>query len=307
MALLIPLVFLLVLTTITAAGYVRYVRQPSLLDRLNESLDRSLLERRGGSLFERISRLLERAGDLFPLSPQEKRMTQAQLGFAGYRSESAIPLYQGVRISGAVILLAADLLLRNRVFSNHVLSMISIVGAPALGYFGPGLIVDWMAGRRADKIRYGLPDMLDLLVVCTEAGSGLDQAMMRVSVELREAHPALSEELSMVNFEMLAGKSREDTLRNLAARTREPELGKLTQILIQADRFGTSIADTLRTQSEFMRTRRRQEAQERAGKVGVKIIFPIFFFCFPSMLIIVAGPGMLLLAKTLLPMMAKAH
>ena len=138
-------------------------------------------------------------------------------------------------------------------------------------------------------------------MISTEAGCALDKALVNVSREFTSFHPAISEELTLVNMEMLAGGSRIEALRNFANRTGEEELKKLVAILIQTDRFGTSVAEALRTQSEFLRVRRRQLAEEKAGKVGVKLVFPIFFFCMPSLTIIVAGPGMLQLFKNLLP------
>ena len=148
-----------------------------------------------------------------------------------------------------------------------------------------------------------LPDALDLLVVCVEAGLGLDQAISHVSRELHLTHRAISDELGLVTLEMRAGKRRAEALRNLADRTGEAELRKLIATLIQSDRFGTGIAEALRTHSDFMRVRRRQEAEERAGKVGVKLVFPIFFFILPSMLVVSAGPAMLQVFKYLFPMM----
>jgi tight adherence protein C len=157
--------------------------------------------------------------------------------------------------------------------------------------------------KRRERLRLSLPDGLDLMVVSVEAGLGLDQAVQNVSRELTLAHPELSEELGLVTLEMRAGKRRAEALQNLAQRTGEPELRKLTSLLIQSDRFGTSMAEALRTHSEFMRTRRRQDAEERAAKVGVKLVFPIFFFILPSMLVVAAGPGLLQVFKYLFPMM----
>jgi tight adherence protein C len=152
-------------------------------------------------------------------------------------------------------------------------------------------------------LRLSLADALDLLVVAIEAGLGLDQAMQYVAKELQWSHPALSEELSLVQLEMRAGKRRADALRNLADRTGESEIKKLVAILIQNDRFGTSMGESLRNHSDFLRTRRRQDAEERAGKVGVKLVFPIFFFVLPSMLVVAAGPGILQIFTKLFPMM----
>jgi tight adherence protein C len=160
--------------------------------------------------------------------------------------------------------------------------------------------------RRQEKIKFSLPDALDLLVVCMEAGLGLDQAMVNVSRELEITHPEICQEFNLVSLEMRAGKRRTEALKNLASRAGEPELRKLVATLVQADRFGASIADSLRTHADFMRVRRRQEAEERAAKVGVKLVFPIFFFILPSMLVVAAGPGLLALFKHLFPLMRTA-
>jgi tight adherence protein C len=136
-------------------------------------------------------------------------------------------------------------------------------------------------------------------VICTEAGCGLDQALVNVSRELKNVHPAISEELALLNMEIMAGKSRAEAMRNFSKRVAEDEVKKLMAILIQTDRFGTSVSEALRTQSDYLRIRRRQEAEEKAGKVGVKLVFPIFFFCLPALLVVTAGSGMLQLIHNL--------
>jgi tight adherence protein C len=157
--------------------------------------------------------------------------------------------------------------------------------------------------KRQEILRLSLPDALDMMVVSVEAGLGLDQAIQHVGRELTTTHKELSEEFSLVNLEMRAGKRRSEALKNLSERTGEPELQKLVAILIQTDRFGTSMSESLRSHSDFLRVKRRQQAEERAGKVGVKLVFPIFFFILPSMLVVAAGPGMLQVFKQLFPMM----
>src|SRR5581483_8796236 len=184
-------------------------------------------------------------------------------------------------------------------FENPMMRLMLPVSAGGVGYFLPALALGRLVKRRHEKIRLSLPDVLDLLVICTEAGCGLDQAIVNVSRELKTVHRAVSEELSMVNMEIMAGKSRAEALRNFARRTGEEEVKKLVAILIQTDRFGTSVAEALRTQSDFLRIKRRQNAEERAGKVGVKLVFPIFFFCLPALLVVTAGPGMLQLFHNL--------
>jgi tight adherence protein C len=172
-----------------------------------------------------------------------------------------------------------------------------------MGYYFPSFMLDKRIAKRQDTLRLSLPDALDMMVVSVEAGLGLDQAIQHVGRELQMTHKELSEELSLVNLEMRAGKRRSEALRNLAERTGEPELQKLVAVLVQTDRFGTSIGDSLRAHSDFLRVKRRQEAEERAGKVGVKLVFPIFFFILPAMLVVAAGPGLLQVFKYLFPLM----
>jgi len=167
----------------------------------------------------------------------------------------------------------------------------------------PRFVLEKKVAKRQEILRLSLPDALDLMVVSIEAGLGLDQAIQHVAKELAPSHPQLSEEMQLVTLEMRAGKRRSDALRNFAERTGEAEFRKLVAILVQNDRFGTSMGESLRTHSDFMRTRRRQDAEERAGKVGVKLVFPIFFFILPSMLVVAAGPGLLQVFKYLFPMM----
>ena len=171
------------------------------------------------------------------------------------------------------------------------------------GWVLPRFFLEKKVAKRQEILRLSLPDALDLMVVSVEAGLGLDQAIQHVARELHPSHPDLSEEMSLVTLEMRAGKRRSEALRNFAERTGEAEIRKLVAILVQNDRFGTSMGESLRTHSDFMRMRRRQEAEERAGKVGVKLVFPIFFFILPSMLVVAAGPGILQVFKYLFPMM----
>jgi tight adherence protein C len=187
-----------------------------------------------------------------------------------------------------------------------MIGMMIVLAAGLAGWFGPGMYLDHLVSKRQEAIRLGLPDALDMMVISVEAGHALDQAFVRVSKELKITHPAICEEFSLVTLEMRAGKRRAEALHNLASRTGELELQKLIAIMIQADRFGTSIADSLRVHADFMRIRRRQDAEERAGKVGVKLIFPIFFFILPAMFLVTAGPGVLQVIKHLVPVMGEA-
>jgi tight adherence protein C len=159
------------------------------------------------------------------------------------------------------------------------------------------------AKRRQKQIHRGLANSLDLMVVCVESGLGLDQAIMQVSKELEHAHPEISEELAIANLELKAGKRRAEALRNLADRTAVEDLKKLVAVLIQADRFGTGVAQSLRAHSDYMRVQARQIAEEKAAKLGVKLVFPIFFCILPSLFVVTVGPVVIKIMRELLPMM----
>ena len=175
-----------------------------------------------------------------------------------------------------------------------------IVGAAGLlGYFLPDLWLSWKVGNRQHRIRLGLPDALDLLVVCVEAGLALDQALLRVSQELRIAHPELCEELAIVNAEMRLGKTRLDALRDLATRTGVEDLKSLVAMLIQTERFGTSVAQSLRVHSDTLRTKRRQRAEEAAAKVAVKMVPVLVFLIFPALYVVILGPAVITLVRQL--------
>jgi len=159
------------------------------------------------------------------------------------------------------------------------------------------------AKRRQKQIHRGLANALDLMVVCVESGLGLDQAILQVAKELEHAHPEITEELAMVNLELKAGKRRAEALRNLADRTAVDDLKKLVAVLIQADRFGTGVAQSLRAHSDYMRVQARQIAEEKAAKLGVKLVFPIFFCILPSLFVVTVGPVVMKIMRELLPMM----
>jgi len=226
---------------------------------------------------------------------------------AGYRSEAALYTYYGFKVLLAAAFAVIAFLLRSQVTSVSTLAMALVVGAGFLGYFLPTFVLERMVAARQERLRNGLPDALDLLVVSVEVGLGLDQALQNVAQEIGIAHKDLAEEISLVALEVRAGKRRQDALRNLADRTGEREIRNLVAALVQTDRFGTSLAESLRTHADFMRIQRRQEAEERANKVGVKLVFPIFFCILPSMFIITGGPAMIQIFKNLLPLVRQSY
>ncbi len=300
------LLFALLMGAITFYGYRRYARPGLVFERLGAPvLEAEVLG--GGTLSQTpevgwIVRVIQQVGEKVPISPDDAGVTRRDLIMAGYRSEAAIKVFNGIKITLCIVLVIIAFSFRSAM-PNPVLRVVLIAFSGFMGFYFPGYMLDKKISKRQDTIRLALPDALDMLVVSVEAGLGLDQALQHVGRELALSHKELSEELSLVNLEMRAGKRRSEALKNLAERTGEPELQKLVAILIQSDRFGTSMGDSLRSHSDFLRVRRRQEAEERAGKVGVKLVFPIFFFILPSMLIVAAGPGLLQVFKYLFPLM----
>jgi tight adherence protein C len=176
-----------------------------------------------------------------------------------------------------------------------------LVSVTALGFFLPRFVLKRMIRDRQRRITLGLPDALDLTVICVEAGLALDQAMMRVGADLHHAHPDLSNEFHLVNLEMRAGKPRAEALRNLAARTGVDDIRALVGTLIQTDRFGTSVAQALRVHSDSLRTERRQRAEEQAAKTTIKMVVPLVLFVLPSIIFVTLGPAIIQLVRTLMP------
>ncbi len=299
------LLFLAVTSAVSLFGYHHYVKPSRLLDQLttstSDAIPVQIFERKPAAQLS-LSGLLLSIGSFLPISAQDSALAKEELISAGFRASSAVAVYYGTKICMGMVLLLVFSAFRSHL-DNPVLRMILPIGSAGAGWVLPGFVLARIVKKRRETIRLSLPDCLDLMVVCSEAGCGLDQAILNVSRDLKHVHPPISEELSLVNMEIMAGKSRADALRNLARRTGEDEMKKLVAILIQTDRFGTGVGEALRTQSDFLRIRRRQDAEERAGKVGVKLVFPIFFFCLPSLLIVTAGPGMLQVFTNLIPMM----
>jgi len=308
MVILLPaILFVVLMVAIGYFGYRRYARPGRVYEQLGgeATFAMPLLDRTHEEDAGLIVKVFEQVGEKVPVDPADASLLRRDLIAAGFRSAQALPVYLAARVLACGGLLLVGLMFRGYI-ANPVLSIVVPVAAGFLGYFAPGLWLDWAVSSRNERIRFSLPDGLDLMVVSVEAGLGLDQAVQYVGKELAQTHPDLSEELQLVTLEIRAGKRRPEALRNLAERTGEQELRKLVAILIQTDRFGTSIADSLRTHSDFMRVRRRQEAEERAGKVGVKLVFPIFFLMLPAMLVVAAGPGLLQVFKHLFPMRRNA-
>jgi tight adherence protein C len=246
---------------------------------------------------------VKRIGALLPASPKDVTVMQRRLIRAGIRNPGALKMLYGAKlILGLGLPLAASFALASSKLESDR-KLLVVASALGLGFFGPNEYVRMRSRRRQKAIRRGLPNALDLLVVCVESGLGLDQAIMQVAKELEHAHPEISQEFTLVNLELRAGKRRLEALRNLADRSAVDELKKLVAVLIQADRFGTGIAQSLRGHSDYMRVQARQAAEEKAAKLGVKLVFPIFFCILPSLFVVTVGPVIVRIIRELIPMM----
>jgi tight adherence protein C len=303
MAILLAIsVFILLTGGIVWYGYKVYAKPGRVYDRLGtEGAEIAATSRYNPQSQGMLVRIVEQVGEKVPVSPADTGMVRRYLMGAGFRSDTAVPVFYGIKVLAACAMLVVAFLGGFQRADLPILRIMIPAAFAFCGWFGPGLVLEHLVRRRQERLRLSLPDALDLMVVCIEAGHALDQAFNRVSQELLMTHKDICEEFGLVTLEMKAGKRRADALRNLAERTGEPELKQLVAIVIQADRFGTSIAESLRTHADFMRVRRRQLAEERANKVGVKLVFPIFLCILPSMMIVTAGPGILSVVTQLLP------
>jgi tight adherence protein C len=225
---------------------------------------------------------------------------------AGYRSVEAPLIFFGARLLLAIALPAAFAVVRTSalLMLPHTQTMVLFILTAVVGFYGPNLWVKMKTQRRQQKILAGFPDALDLMTVCVEAGLGLDAAMNQVADEISMSNRVLSDELKLVNLELRAGQSRQNALRNLSLRTDLEDVNNFTTLLIQTDNFGTSIGQTLRVHSDAMRTKRHNRAEEAAAKLPVKLLFPLLFFIFPSMFVVIMGPAAIQIIRVLLPSMA---
>ncbi len=236
---------------------------------------------------------------LRPADQAELGKIRTRLLNAGFRQEQAVAVYYGIKFIGLIVGLSVSfppLFLQS---GATQLTWIVAAVAGAAGFYLPGFIVDFRKKRRGESIFLGLPDALDLMVVCVEAGLGLDAAMRRVTAELSHSSPVLCEELAIANFQVQMGRPRKDVLRDLGIRTGVDDVRSLAAVIIQAEKFGSSISSALRVQSDSMRLHRRQLAEERAAKVSVKIMIPLIFFIFPGVFVVLVGPAGIKLAETL--------
>jgi len=229
---------------------------------------------------------------VLPRSPEEVSVVQKRLIRAGYRKDSHVNLFYASKV--LVPILLAFLVTVTGVYDYGPFFVYAV--ALALGFLAPDF---WLGNRikaRQLNLRLGLPQALDLLVICIEAVLSIDQATIRVADELQISEPVISDELSLVNLEQRAGRPRSDAWRNMAERTDVDSVRAMVSVLIQADQFGTSVAKTLRVYSDTLRTQRRQQAEEQAAKTTVKLVFPLVLFIFPSLFVVALGPSAIVMA-----------
>lgn len=235
---------------------------------------------------------LARANRFLPKSPKDMTRLQKRMALAGYRGSTPTLVYSIIELGLPVTLLLVGVILLGPGRGLLLGGLTAIIG-----YMLPGFWLSRQIEKRKKLIANGLPDALDLLIVCVEAGMGLDQAIAKAAEELAVSHGPLAEELTVITTEIRAGKPRLDAFKNFADRTKVEDVRQLVAILVQTDRFGTSISQALRTQAEVSRTKRRQRAEERAQKLGVKLVFPLVFFLFPAMYIVTLGPAIIKFAR----------
>ena len=285
-------------------------RAAERLDEIKNPRKRAIEATKGGKKSDAMTKVLERATPAFakPLQPKteaEKSSLKARLSMAGFRSESGVSVFLGLKFAGlmaGLVLFGGPMLITSGASQDTLIY--TVMGAGLMFYL-PDVAVWFMAKGRKDAIFFGLPDCLDLLVVCVEAGLGLDQAMRKVSDEMKKTCRVISEEFGLCNFQLQMGRARNEVLHELGARTGVDDLRSLAAILIQADKFGSSIAQALRVQSDSMRTRRRQLAEEKAAKTAVKLIFPLVIFIFPGIFVVLVGPAAITMVREMFPAMSR--
>ena len=291
--------FLLISVLLSLVGFRFWVQPKAALERVMGEV--GLVEQavRHPSLSFRD--LLTKIGNVVPSNPTDVGILQKRLLSAGIRSQHGLKLLYGLKGSLALLL---TLLSTGLIFGFELqteMSIFQILAAAALGWLAPNLVLSRLATKRKKAIKKGLPNALDMLVICVESGLGLDQALMQVGKELQIAHPEITDELAVMNLEIRAGKRRSEALHNFGERTDVDEAKRMVSVLIQADRFGTSISQSLRNFSDYMRVKMRQEVEEKAAKIGVKLVFPIFFFILPSLFVVTVGPIIVTVVRDFLP------
>lgn len=287
--------FIAVFLLIASAGLLLFYRQ-AMLQRISAVVSprtKTSFMNAIGQTGSALGGMVEHLERVVPKSQSEVSVVQRRLIRAGYRSDSALKIFYGSKLLMPLFL--CFLIMASGI--AHYSPFFLYVAALGLGFIVP----DFWLGRRISirqaKIRRGLPDVLDLLVICVEAGLSIDQATARTAQELALAQPALSDELGVVVLEQRAGRPRSEAWKHFAERTGEESVRNLVSVLVQAEQFGTSVAKTLRVHSDTLRTQRRQKIEEQAAKTTVKLVFPLVLFIFPALFLVTLGPALIILSE----------
>jgi tight adherence protein C len=245
----------------------------------------------------RLQDLLEYLGEQVEDRGKDWGRTRTRLIHAGYREPRALPTYLGIRFGATGVLAIYGFMLGNLADFTTVMTLVAGFVGAGIGWFVPDFMLSMRVAKRQKGLRRALPDALDLLVICVEAGLGLNQALVRVAAEMRHSSESMTEELSLTNMSIRAGTPREQALMDLSDRTGLDDIHSLVTMIVQTERFGTSIAHSLRVHAETMRTKRRQRAEEAAAKTTIKMIFPLAFCIFPALFVVILGPALISMAQ----------
>ena len=246
---------------------------------------------------ELLRETVARVGQAIPQKAKKLSRMEKQLEYAGYNNPSSINTFNGIKAASACAFTLVSGVV-GYLFDFEMVELL-IIGMAGIGYVLPERVLEWMVYTRASNIRSGLPAALDLLILSIEAGQSMDSALLDAGRELQQGFPEIAQEFTWVQMELNASVGRTEAFQNLGLRNSEPEMKRLSQILVDCDRFGTGMAGALRGHVKFLRIRLRQQAREAARKVGVKLVFPVFFLIFPSVLLVTMGPAVLQLTSQL--------
>ncbi len=289
--------FLVAFLLIASAGLLIFYRD-SIQDRISAALYPRTKKRTMSATLEEtkqvIGGVVEHFEKILPRSQAEISVVQQRLIRAGIRDDGAVKLFYGAKVLTPILLV----LLALATGLSHIGPLFVYTVCLGIGFLGPDFWLGRKIAKRQAAIRRGLPDVLDLLVICIEAGLSLDQATARTAQELVKAQPELSDEFGIVALEQRAGRARSEAWKHLAERTDVDVVRNLVSMLVQAEQFGTSIGKTLRVHSDTLRTKRIQEIEERAAKLSVKLLFPLVLFIFPALFLVVLGPAVLVMADS---------
>ena len=289
--------FVVIFLLIGSAGLILFYREAMLQRIAAVTTPRTRPRGFKGTMQEtgaQLTAVVERFERVLPKSQAEVSVTQERLIRAGLREESAIKIFYGAKLLTPVVL--ALLLFITGI--GHYSPFFFYLVALGVGFMVPDFWLTNRIKKRQKRITLGLPDVLDLLVICVEAGLSLDQAVARTADELKITRPELSDELGIVALEQAAGRPRGDAWKNFATRTEVEAVRNLVSVLVQSEKFGTSIARTLRVHSDTLRTQRKQKVEEQAAKTTVKLVFPLVFFIFPSIFVVTLGPAILIMIES---------